>query len=137
MRYLQPDQQLRQQLAALPKAEIGFNYFGQIDQALESTTNFAPAYESAGALHSPQTKRHLLIDINGLVIDQQLRLNWTYNTQSYQQTTIAQIADRYLHTLRQLIEHCQSAEAGGYTPSDFPDAEMSQDDLDGFFARFA
>ncbi len=137
LRYLQPDQQLRQHLAALPKAEIGFNYFGQIDQALESTTNFAPAYESAGALHSPQTKRQLLIDVNGLVIDQQLRLNWTYNTQSYQQATIAQLADSYLHTLRQLIEHCQSAEAGGYTPSDFPDAEMSQDDLDGFFARFA
>ncbi|MFD3166732.1 condensation domain-containing protein, partial [Herpetosiphon sp. NSE202] len=137
LRYLHPDQQVRQQLAELPQAEIGFNYFGQLDQALEATPWFAPAYESAGALHSPHTKRHLLIDINGLIIDHQLRLNWTYNTQSYHQTTIEQLAASYLQALRDVIAHCQSAEAGGYTPSDFPDAEISQDDLDGFFARFA
>jgi hypothetical protein len=33
-----------------------------------------------------------------------------------------------------LISHCLSEEAGGFTPSDFPDAELSQTDLDDLIA---
>jgi hypothetical protein len=32
--------------------------------------------------------------------------------------------------LRALIEHCQSAHEISYTPSDFPDAELNQQELD-------
>jgi hypothetical protein len=32
--------------------------------------------------------------------------------------------------LRILIRHCQSPEAGGYTPSDFPTMLLSQQELD-------
>lgn len=35
-----------------------------------------------------------------------------------------------MESLRSLIAHCQSAEAGGYTPSDFQDAELSQDEVE-------
>jgi hypothetical protein len=36
----------------------------------------------------------------------------------------------YMKALRELIAHCQSAEAGGFTPSDFPLIEVSQQELD-------
>jgi hypothetical protein len=32
--------------------------------------------------------------------------------------------------LNSLIAYCLSPEAGGYTPSDFPDLQISQQDLD-------
>jgi hypothetical protein len=35
-----------------------------------------------------------------------------------------------MQALRELIVHCQSPEAGGYTPSDFPDVELSQDEIE-------
>ena len=37
---------------------------------------------------------------------------------------------RYMAALRALIAHCQAPEAGGFTPSDFPLAQLSQDELD-------
>jgi hypothetical protein len=35
----------------------------------------------------------------------------------------------------ELICHCLDPEAGGYTVSDFPDADLSQDDLDLLLSR--
>jgi hypothetical protein len=37
--------------------------------------------------------------------------------------------------LRALIAHCQLREAGGYTPSDFPLAEVEQDQLNTIFTQ--
>ncbi len=31
---------------------------------------------------------------------------------------------------REIIEHCRGEEAGGFTPSDFPDADLTQKELD-------
>jgi hypothetical protein len=38
-----------------------------------------------------------------------------------------------MRQLRSLITHCQSPDAGGYTPSDFPLAQLSQYELDEAF----
>ncbi|NEQ89211.1 MAG: hypothetical protein F6K26_57895, partial [Moorea sp. SIO2I5] len=37
--------------------------------------------------------------------------------------------------LRSLIAHCQSPEVGGYTPSDFSEANVSQQELDMFLSK--
>jgi microcystin synthetase protein McyA len=34
-----------------------------------------------------------------------------------------------------LIEHCLSPDAGGYTPSDFPVAQLNQQELDDILAE--
>jgi len=39
--------------------------------------------------------------------------------------------------VRSLIAHCQSPEAGGYTPSDFPAAKLGQKDIDKFIAKIS
>ena len=39
--------------------------------------------------------------------------------------------------LRDLIEHCRSAGEGGFTPSDFPEAGLSQDELDRLIEKLA
>src|SRR5207302_3653956 len=48
----------------------------------------------------------------------------------HHESTIAALAERYLVALRELIAHCREPEAGGYTPSDFPLARLSQPELD-------
>jgi non-ribosomal peptide synthase protein (TIGR01720 family) len=40
------------------------------------------------------------------------------------------VAARYGKELEELIEHCVREESGGFTPSDFPDAELDQAELD-------
>jgi chemotaxis regulatin CheY-phosphate phosphatase CheZ len=36
-----------------------------------------------------------------------------------------------------LITHCTSLENGGYTPADFPDVDLSQDELDDLLFTLA
>ncbi|HEY9422440.1 MAG TPA: phosphopantetheine-binding protein, partial [Thermoanaerobaculia bacterium] len=43
-------------------------------------------------------------------------------------------AQDFLRALRSLIEHCNSAAVAVYTPSDFPDADLSQEELDKLFS---
>jgi non-ribosomal peptide synthase protein (TIGR01720 family) len=65
----------------------------------------------------------------------ELRIEWSYSEHLHDRPTIERLAQDYLAALRALIAHCQSAEAGGYTPSDFPDVRFSQDQLDDLIAR--
>ena len=59
-----------------------------------------------------------------------LTLRWTYGEGRHRRATIEQLAERFLAALRALAAHCLSPDAGGYTPSDFKKANLSQDVID-------
>jgi non-ribosomal peptide synthase protein (TIGR01720 family) len=122
-------------LRALPEPQISFNYLGQFDQVLAADSPFGPADESSGPARSPRSRRLHVIDISASVVESQLQITWSYSSGLHRQETIAALAQSCLSALRALIVHCQSPEAGGYTPSDFPLAQLSQDDLDQAFAE--
>jgi len=44
--------------------------------------------------------------------------------------TIQAVSNDYMEALRELINYCQSPEAGGFTPSDFPLINLNQAELD-------
>lgn len=46
------------------------------------------------------------------------------------------LAQRYIKVLGDLIEYCCRSGIGGYTPSDFPLADLDQDLLDRIQQRF-
>ncbi len=128
LRYLRQDEGLQ----AMPQAEVKFNYLGQFDQVLSI---FQSASESSGVTQSPRGKRNCLLEINGLIERNQLRLNWTYSQAIHQQATITKLAEDFIRALRSLIAHCQSPNAGGYTPTDFPQMQFSQQELDSLIAE--
>ena len=66
--------------------------------------------------------------------DERLRVRWVFGP-AHARTSVAAVAERHLEALRELIEHCTSPQAGGYTPSDFSAAGVSQRDLDKLVAR--
>ena len=117
-------------LAALPHAEVSFNYLGQFDQTLDESSPFEPAPESSGHGHSLRGTRPHLLEINGSVSGGRLQLSWTYSENVHRETTIRGLAEDFIAALRTLIAHCTSDEAGGYTPSDFPLAGLSQQEVD-------
>ena len=110
-------------------AEVSFNYLGQFDQAIEAGRR-RPTSEPSGPLVSPQGSRVHLIDVVGSISGGRLYLMWSYSQAIHSEETIRGLALDYIQALQLLIEHCQSPEAGGYTPSDFPEAEISQKDID-------
>ena len=73
--------------------------------------------------------------MNGIVLDGRLHMMWSYSEHVHRRPTIETLANEFIRTLRELIAHCRSPDAGGYTPSDFPLANLSQDELDTIVAR--
>jgi non-ribosomal peptide synthase protein (TIGR01720 family) len=63
-------------------------------------------------------------------MDGVLQVYWSYSEAVHRRETIERLANGYLTALLAIIRHCQSPEAGGYTPSDFPLAGVSQADLE-------
>ena len=129
LKYLNDNKAIEAKLNTIPEAEVGFNYLGQLDQVLPDASPLALAKESMGPMHSLRGKRIHLFDINASVIAGQLQVSWTYSKTRHRQSTINRLAENYLITLRALIAHCQSPEAGGYTESDFKDVGLDQDEI--------
>ncbi|HEY0739193.1 MAG TPA: amino acid adenylation domain-containing protein, partial [Herpetosiphonaceae bacterium] len=133
LRYLSADPEIIRALESQPQAEISFNYLGQVDQALAADSLFRPGHEPIGPLQSPRNQRGYLLEINSIVAGGQLRLTWIYGEQIHRRETVERLAHNTLTALRQLILHCVSPLAGGYTPSDFPLATLDQPTLDRLF----
>jgi amino acid adenylation domain-containing protein/non-ribosomal peptide synthase protein (TIGR01720 family) len=117
------------------EAQISFNYLGQFDQLSETASAFKLAVESSGPTQDPGGTRARLIDITGSILGGRLEMNWFYSENVHQRETIEKVAADFISALRKIIAHCQSPAAGGYTPSDFPDASLSQPDLDVIAAK--
>ncbi|HEX6291181.1 MAG TPA: condensation domain-containing protein, partial [Herpetosiphonaceae bacterium] len=106
LRYLSQDADVAARLRELPQPQISFNYLGQLDAALSQSALFAPAQESAGPTHSPQERRAHLLEINGQISGDHLRLTWIYNPHAHRTATIERLAQATLAALRALLsEH--------------------------------
>jgi len=120
-------------LAQAPKPEISFNYLGQMDSMISSESLFGVAAESAGQNLDQNSPRTHLIDLAGMIALGQLQITWTYSQELHDRASIEQVANRYMEALRAIIAHCQVKENRGYTPSDFPLAHMTQEQMDQLF----
>jgi amino acid adenylation domain-containing protein/non-ribosomal peptide synthase protein (TIGR01720 family) len=130
LRHLGEDEEVVRNLQAVSRAELSFNYLGQFGQALPKTGPFKLSQEHRGSERSLRGERSHLLSISGSIIGGRLQLEWIYSESLHRRTTIEGLAQGFVEALRALIAHCQSPAAGGYTPSDFPDAELSQEDVD-------
>ncbi|MEH2337088.1 amino acid adenylation domain-containing protein [Nostoc sp.] len=135
LRYLCKDKTVKEQIQAIAASEISFNYLGQFDQ-VESETGWKFAPESAGAIHSLKQTRDHLLDINAVVVAGELQIDWTYNSHVHTHATVEKLAQSYIEAIASIIEHCQLAENRGYTPSDFPEAQLNQLQLDELLSQF-
>lgn len=140
LRYLDSDAGL---VPTHPPA-VSFNYLGQFGATLASGTVDSGetllvgfARESSGRPWSPGGRRPHLLDINGLLVQGELSFSWNYSRHVHHRATIQRLVQDYLDTLRRLIAHCLSPEASGFTPSDFPQAQVDQRQLDRLLAKLS
>lgn len=135
LRYLSGDDKAAAALRRLPQPQVLFNYLGQLDQTLPQPSAFAWAPCPGGPAHSPQAKRTHALAINSQVIEGRLRLDWSYSEHLHRQSTIERLANDFLQALRSLIQHCTTPGVRGFTPSDFADAGLTQEELDRLVAE--
>jgi amino acid adenylation domain-containing protein/non-ribosomal peptide synthase protein (TIGR01720 family) len=129
LRYLGGDGQFTERLQTLPRPEVVFNYLGRFDQ-FDRSLPFEPAQESPGPSCSARGRRSHLIGIDASVAAGRLRVRWSYGTRAHREETVARLAGTFIKALREIIAHCRSPGAVGYTPSDFPDLDLCQDDVE-------
>ena len=115
--------------------EVLFNYMGQATPHVDAGSPLRGPVELTGSRGPDGTRAHL-IEINAQVDDGALTLRWTYSTALHRVETIERLARETESVLQVLVEHCLASEAGGYTPSDFPDVDLNQDDLDALLGDF-
>ncbi|WP_224995132.1 condensation domain-containing protein, partial [Cesiribacter sp. SM1] len=119
LRYLHPDEGVRQSLSTEKPFQLTFNYLGQLDNVISASQWFAKAQESAGSSVEKNNKLTASIDITASIIEGQLVLNWRYGSKHYQEATITTLAADFLERLENLISHCQHKTVPQATPSDY------------------
>lgn len=137
LRYLSPNESIRRQLAVQTQAEISFNYLGRYEQAMsemQAVGLFSAAPEGHGPRRAAVAERRYKLQVVFTVVGGELHISWEYSDEIHEAETVAQLAAEYLAELERLIRHCQSSSAGGFTPSDFPEAELTQPELDDLLA---
>ncbi|MDF5721980.1 MAG: amino acid adenylation domain-containing protein [Rhizonema sp. PD37] len=129
LRYCCKDQEIVEKLRNQPQAELIFNYLGQFDQVLHKSSPLTLTNESHGQIKSSDGTRSYLLRVSGKVVEGQFQMIWAYSENLHRQTTVEMLAQHFIAELRSLIAHCQSTAPVSFTPSDFPEAELSQAEL--------
>ncbi|MDU9405875.1 non-ribosomal peptide synthetase [Pseudomonas sp. zfem004] len=129
LRYLADDAG-RERMAALPQARITFNYLGQFDQQFDQAALFQPLDEPAGLAHDLDAPLPNWLSVDGQVYGGALQLRWSFSAERYDEATIASLAEAYRQELLALVGHCLADGNGSFTPSDFPLAQLTQEQID-------
>ncbi len=115
--------------ATYPK--VLFNYLGRTGtQSQEDVTFRIVDNAPLGSERSKKGLRRYLLEINAFVQDERLQLSWTYSRNLHHSASIKDLSSKFLTNLGLLIEHCLDPESGGFTPSDFPLADLDDSELD-------
>lgn len=118
-------------------ADLCFNYLGQFDtaDAAQDALLRHATLDMDSNPHSLQQHRPYALEINCLVQDGQLQVDWSYSTALHQPARVETLASAFMAALQALLTHCQDPQAGGYTSSDFAQAKLKQNQLDQLLNR--
>jgi amino acid adenylation domain-containing protein/non-ribosomal peptide synthase protein (TIGR01720 family) len=122
--------QQRQVIAALPQAQVVFNYLGQLDASFTADSLWLLADEPVGDLIDPDMPQTHELAINCHVSRGELCIDINFSSACYIHATMTAFGQRLLAELSAVIDHCTSG-INAVTPSDFPLTQISQSELDG------
>jgi len=139
------DVESRAALAEYPAAQVGFNYLGRFASSSPSSSDASDPNGSAGRYWQPgamgahggaeMPALHAL-EVAAAVRDlpgrSDLTLSFGWLPEILEEAEIDQLKRLWLDMLAWIAAHAQRPGAGGHTPSDFPLAEISQDELEEF-----
>ena len=130
LRYVRQEPALLLALEQAGPVQLCFNYLGTMDQELGAGGLFVLRSTHSGQAHSPQLRRRHLVEVDALVVEEKLQVHLTYSPNAHSAERIAGWAAELKKELEQLVALSRQPEAGGYTPSDFPQSGLTQAALD-------
>ncbi|HEX6217063.1 MAG TPA: amino acid adenylation domain-containing protein, partial [Vicinamibacterales bacterium] len=137
LRYLNP--QTSETLAALPSAQIGFNYLGRFAAPGNADWANAPEAVPLGGGDPALALAHA-IEVNALTLDgadgPTLSATWTWAPALISEAGVRDLAQGWFRALTALVRHAEPPEAGGRTPSDLPLLQLTQDEIDAIERQY-
>lgn len=134
LRYLDPVPANRDSLADDYPPQLALNYFGQINAVATSSLFTGMVDGALKSARSPTAPRAAVFEVQAMISNGLMHIDWIYSSKLHRAATVQALLDSYMLALRELLAHCLAPGSGGYTPSDFPKAELDQDDLDDLLA---
>lgn len=108
--------------------ELLFNYLGKKNVKMgDDLVMFVARHYAA---RHPKSEYVSSLEINTIIENEKLIVKWSYSTELYKAFTIEQLAKSFNENLKNILSFCNDFKSLGYTPSDFPEAGISQYDLD-------
>ena len=129
LRYLAKIEGLTQQ------PQVIFNFLG--NHMPFNSVVFGKGQFILKGVRSEKSERHHLLEINAFIKDSKLKLKFSFSEKLHKPENIQKFTEHFENRLRKLIEHCSIQETIEYSPSDFPEADLNQDDLDNLLNKFS
>ena len=127
LRYLSSDPSIREKLRG-QKAQISFNYLGQIDSRKRNSKIFQLSNAFTGSeMFARQELPHLLA-VNALIKNESLQLNLSYSHNLYRAKTIEKLTSNYLESIYFYSDNIQN-NSDVYSVSDFSLVDISDSEL--------
>ncbi|MFP2956465.1 amino acid adenylation domain-containing protein [Myxococcus sp. 1LA] len=123
-------------LKGAPRAEVGFNYLGQLDAAARGSERFALTEEASGPWHGAGGRRPHRLEVNAVVREGRLKVTWVYSTHVHHRATIEAVAGDFMTSLHALMEGRGTPDAARRSPGDFPLARLSSTSLERLLRQF-
>ena len=117
------------------KPAIVFNYLGQFDQLVNENSIFRVVQDYEIKERAAENHREFLLDISASVKNSRLVIQIIYSKNRHKRKTIESFASYFKENLLNLVEFCRSTEAGGYTPSDFSDVTLEEEEIDDLLSE--
>ncbi|HLP89572.1 MAG TPA: amino acid adenylation domain-containing protein [Nostocaceae cyanobacterium] len=109
--------------------QISFNYLGQVRNESGNNKLFRLLNADIEPTRNPEGERPHLIDINAIVVDGELQIDWLYSSNLHLSPTINQWVADFCQNLEEILNHCLTSGVSSFTPSDFPLAKLNQNTL--------
>lgn len=122
---------LKNVFGPIASPEIVFNFLGTKKTAV-SGDNFKTTTLTEN-LRDPRSERQYKLEVNLSIIDDILQGTISFGSTFHYEKTIVSLIDAFKKRIEEISHYCNQEENGGYTPSDFSEADISQDDLDNLF----
>lgn len=113
-----------------------FNFINTTSTGTESAdaTFWTSTVSSIEQLRSPRNHRSHVVELNALASRTQIDLRFRYVIKVIPPEALQQFANDIQTYLQHILDHCLNMDSTVYTPSDFPDVDMDQNDLDDFMS---
>jgi amino acid adenylation domain-containing protein/non-ribosomal peptide synthase protein (TIGR01720 family) len=139
LKYLTPMEKTGEVTFAL-KPGISFNYLGQFRQQQAGQEERDAA--EIKILNMPKSikpglKDYCPVRIDGMVIDQRLKMAFAYSGGQYEKSTIQELANCFKSCLKTIIRHCTGKDQEELTPSDMDYSQMTIRQLDALEDKLA